>query len=399
MPGAIYNVIRQAALDPNQPVEIFRASPFRPIPASDLGFAPRASCGLQPTTQCVAQATDGSLRGVFSYTNPAGNPVTIPVGPDNNITGGPSGALPPEAFAAGTHTAVFAVPIPSGATVRWTLNGYTVSASTATVRCSASVVAQIGVDTFNPFPAPSTPSCRYAAPAEVQFPSSRLPLAARANTCVSMSYSYLGTLGFKWRGVDNDADDLAGQAADAAFAVGATGTMSATSSISSGDTQVVRSALFGKLFRKALQTAGGIVGGVIDAGRRGLRAVAGLFLGSTNVDITVDPQYADAAFVPGTMTQAWGAQFGRPISLQGLEIRANRSVFLSVANLDANNHAQVKVLNHLSGARLCFKMTNGAAFIADMLMPNEICAGSVGLAPITPPPAERVPVVVNTPSG
>lgn len=375
----MFNAIRQAALDPTTQTEILRAFAFRPVPANDMGVAAQSSCGLQPITACVAQAANGSLRAVFSYNNPTPSPVTIPSGADNNVTGGSADFTLPEAFASGQHAAVFAVPMSSGATVTWTLNGQAATASTATVRCTAAVVSQIGVDQYSPFPAAATPSCRLATPAEARYPASKLPPAARANTCVSIAYNYLGTLGFKWRNVDSDADDTAGLAADAALALGDTAAAAATTTTTAtsdaGNVQMVQQALFGKLFRRVIQAVGGVAHAVVDGARKGLRAVTGVFIGSTDIDVTIDPQYTDAAFTAGTMTQDWGANFGKPISLQGLELRANRSVFLSVANLDANNHARVKVLNHLSGARICFRMTSPAGFITSLFTPDEVCTG------------------------
>jgi hypothetical protein len=389
IPGAIYNQIRLAALDPVEPIEIIRALQIREIPTTDTGFAPRASCGLAPTTQCVAQAANGSLRAVFKYNNPAGNPVTIPVGPDNSITGGPTGSLPIEAFAAGQHNAVFAVTIPTGATVRWTLNGQTVSANAATPRCTAAVVAQIGVDSFNPFPAPATPSCRFATPQEAQFPMSHLPPASRANTCTSVAYDYFGRLGFKWRDVDSDADDADGLDADAVFAMtaptqGATSTVVTSALRSSADgVETVHSALFGKLFRKVVQSVKSGVSTVVDGVRRGLRGVAGLFVGTKTIDVTIRPQMTDPSFASGDMLQAWGANYGKPVSLAGLQLRAKRSVFLSVDNLDGNNHGRVTILNLSSGARLCMALRNFAGFVTSGFEHDEICVGGLSTSQTT----------------
>jgi hypothetical protein len=372
VPGGVYNAIRQAALDPAEPLELFRAFLIRPIPQSDLGLAPRASCGLQPVTQCVAQAANGSLRAVFSYTNPAGNPVTVPVGVDNSLTGGAAGVAPPEAFAAGAHTAVFAVGIPTGATVRWTLNGQTASASAATPRCSAAMVAQIGADVYKPFPTPPTPSCRYATPAEVRSPTSQLPAAARVNTCVTTSYQYLATLGFKWRGVDDDANDADAHAAEAAFSLGQ-GAAAATTSTSDGHNQVVQSALFGKIFRRVGMAVLGTGRELVDFGRRGLRAFTGLFLGTTDVHVTIEPMLMDPSFAPGVMRQAWGARYNEPMSLEGIQLRAIRGPFLSVVDLDGNNHGKVVVVNHLSGARVCFRARSHTGSVTAGFISNEFC--------------------------
>jgi hypothetical protein len=379
MPAAAYNEVRKAALDPVEPVEIFRALPLKEIPTNDSGIVTRTSCGLAPIAQCVAQAANGSLRAVFSYNNPAGGPVTVPIGAENAVTGGPAGTVPPEAFAAGQHTAVFAVPIASGATIRWALNGQTVSLSASAPRCSAAIVAQIGVDTFNPFPTPAPTSCRYPTPAEVRNPASRLPPAARFNTCQSVSYTFAGTLGLKWRGFDDDAEDAAGLAADAALDLGESLLMSVAASSSTrinDDTTTVRSALFGKLIRKAARAVSRAVKGAVDGIRRGLRNVAGFFLGQQTVTVTIDPLNTDPNF-SGTLQQAWGGEFGKAMSLQGIQLRANRSVFLSVHDLDANNTTDdIRVVRHLDGARLCFVNDNGAGRIIPGLVPITTCLDS-----------------------
>jgi hypothetical protein len=391
IPGAVWNAVRAAALNPAEPTELFRAVAFRPIPANDSGYATQSSCGLTPVTQCVAQAANGSLRAVFSYNNPSGGAVTVPAGAANAVAGGSGAVTLPEAFATGQHNAVFAVPFASGATVTWTLNGQTVSANAATPRCSATVVSQIGVDQYKPFPAPAPNACRYPTPAEVQNPASALPPAARANTCVSMSYTYASTLGMKWRGVDNDADDEAGQAADAALVLGedAMAALAASAAsaapVTGGDTTVVTSALFGKLFRKVVKAVAGVAKGAVDLVRKGLQAGAGLFIGSSDVTFTVELQNIDPSFAGTPMLQSWGKAFGKPISLQGVTMRASRSVFLSTKRLepsaavDANgipvntNQATVNILHHLNGARICFTAQNGAGEIMKGFLPGESC--------------------------
>ncbi len=380
IPGATYNAVRQAALDPNQPVEIFQAVQLRSMPATDAGLSVQTACGLAPVAQCVARASNGSLRAVFGYNNPADHPVTVPSGSDNALTGAPLGTVPPEAFNTGSHTAIFAVPFTSGAGVRWQLQGQTVSVNAQSPTCSTTVVSQIGVDAYNPFPAPATPTCRSATPAEAQYPGSRLPPAARVNTCVSLSYQYAGTLGFQWRGVTSDADDLKAQAAIAQLGLQDAPTGSAsTTSTTTGSTQVIRSALFGKLFHKIVQAVVHTGASAVDGIRRGLNSVAGLFTGSTNVAITASALNTDPFLNPGgtptPVLQAWGARFGKPISLQGVQVRSKKSIFLSVANLDGNNTGSVKVLNHL-GSQICFNLTNNAAQIVDFTtLPLTVCPG------------------------
>ena len=399
IPGAGYNALRAKALDPTQPAEIFRAVQLRPIPATDSQLAAQTSCGLTPVASCVAHAAKGSLRAVFSYNNPSGGPVTVPAGPDNVITGGPAGTLPPEAFANGSHTAVFAVNMAAGATVTWQLAGQTVSLNPQSATCTTAVVNAIGVDQYKPFPAPATATCRLETPAEAQYPTSKLPPAARVNTCASVSYQYAGTLGFQWRGVATDADDTRGQAADALLALAdslpaGTPQASTVARDSSPDgVQGRQSALFGKLFRKIVQSVAGTVKSAVDGVRRGLTGVAGLFVGSTNVTITANVLNTDSSMNPGgTVTpvlQAWGAKFGKAISLQGVQTRAKRSLFLSVGNLDGSNNASVKVLNRL-GADICFNLSNGAAKVVDgWFLPITVCPGDSSAHISGSPPSTR----------
>jgi hypothetical protein len=391
IPGAVYNALQQAAMDPTSPTEILRAAPLRPIPAADVGLTTSSSCGLQPVAACVAKASDGSLRAVFSYNNPASAAVTVPVGPDNVLTGGSGTVVVPEAFAAGTHTAVFAVPFASGATVSWQLAGTTASLSASSPLCSAATVSKIGADTFNPFPPAPPPSCRPATPVEAQFPLSRLPPAARVNTCAAVSYSFAQTLGFLWRGVDDDANDALGQAADAALALAdstpETVAPAMAAPATSGSVQLVQSPLFGKLFRKIIQKVASVGKTVVDDTRRVLRAGAGLFVGSSDVTIATTPINTDPAIAEPTMKAAWGQGFGKPISLAGMQVRASRSIFLSVGNLDANNNAGVKVLHHL-GAHICYVLaTPGAKVVDGWMLPITVCPNDPTMTISGSPPA------------
>jgi hypothetical protein len=398
VPGAVYNALRQAAMDTTTPTEIFRAAPLRPMPANDMGLATVSSCGLVPVAQCVAKASNGSLRAVFSYNNPSGAGVTIPLGPDNVLSGASGAVAVPEAFAAGSHTAVFAAPFASGSTVTWQLGGTTVSLNSSSPLCSATVVNQIGADTFNPFPPAPAPTCRPATPNEVQFPQSHLPPAARLNTCVSMSYNFASSVGLLWRGVDNDAADAAGQAADAALALAdSVPDVVAAPAGSTANVQVVQSALFGKIFRKVIQKVASVAKTVVDDGRRVLRAGVGLFIGSSDVTITTVPINSDplVGTINSPMLTAWtsgvpGAGFKKPVSLAGVQIRASKGPFLSVGNLDGSNKAGIKVLNHL-GAHICYTASTPAAKVVDgWMLPVTVCPDAFYGSSISgSPPAEQ----------
>lgn len=395
IPGATYNAVRQAALDPTQPTEIFQAVQLRSMPVTDSQLTVQTSCGLAPVAQCVARAANGSLRAVFSYNNPAAQPVTVPIGPDNALTGAPAGTLPPEAFAAGAHTAVFAVPFTSGATVNWHLQSATVSVNAQSATCSSTIVNQIGADVFNPFPAPAPSACRSETPAEAQYPGSHLPPAARINSCNSLSYTYASTLGFTWRGVTSSADDAAAQAAQAALAL-QDGATNATALVAAGPARLLRPvqrpALFGKLFHKIVQAVVQTGAGAVDLVRRGLNAGVGLFTGATNVSITAAAQNTDAFLTLSgatPMLQAWGKDFGNAISLQGVQVRSSKSIFLSVGDLDAKNTASVKVLNRL-GSHICFNLRNDAAQIVDFTtLPVTVCPSGADAQISGSPPGQR----------
>jgi hypothetical protein len=382
LPGAAYNALRLAALDSTQPVELFQALQLRTMPAVDSQITVQTSCGLQPVAQCVAKAANGSLRAVFSYNNPAGNPVTVPAGPDNALTGAAAGTLPPEAFNNGTHTAVFAVPFTAGHTISWKLQGQTVSVGSGSPVCSTTIVNAIGVDHYAPFPPSAPATCRSPTPVETLYPTSQLPPAARVNTCNSLSYQYAGQLGFLWRGVASDADDAKGLAADAELALqdspaAAARRSAASNSNASSGTSTVTSALFGKLFHKIVQAVAKTVTGAVDGVRRGLTTVTGLFLGSANITIqgealNTDP-FVTSTSQPTKVLQAWGANFGNDISLQGIQVRSQKSLFLSVGNMSSSNQASVKVLGRL-GAHICFNLENSAAQMVDFsTLPLTVC--------------------------
>ena len=137
----------------------------------------------------------------------------------------------------------------------------------------------------------------------------------------------------------------------------------------------------------------------MDDVRRGLTFVAGVFLGSTQVTITASALNTDSFLNPGgtptPMLQAWGANFGKPISLQGMQARSSKSIFLSVGTLNANNQANVKVLNHL-GSHICFTAANGAAFMDDFTtLPLTICPGGPTAQMSGSPPSNPPPVTIQ----
>jgi hypothetical protein len=357
MPGALYNAIRAAALDPVEPTELFRAFQVRSIPTAEA----RASCGLAPKLECVAQAANGALSAVFGYDNPADNPVTIPAGADNALSGVTSPPAVPEAFAKGRHEAVFAVPFPTSGSVTWTLNGQSVTGRSTTARCSAAMAAKVGVDRYQPFAPQAGGVCRLRTPAETEFPKSSLPPTARVNTCSSFAYEYAGKVGMQWRNVADGEVDQRAEAAEQELL--ATDEPSSQSFVSDDGTPIQAFSI-GKIFRKVVKKVVSVGKGAVDLTRRGLTQVARLFVGSRTVNVQVQMNNSDLWFRakgdPGSsvMQRAW--KDGGQIMIPGVEVRASYGPFLSLDHLNGQNRANVRVLNGL-GARICFTAENGAA--------------------------------------
>ncbi len=377
IPGAGYNALRAAALDPAEPAEIFRAFQVRPIPAVEA----KVSCGLAPKLECVAQDPDGTFQAVFGYDNPAGNPVTVPVGEENAVTGGSQPVAPPEAFDTGRHTAVFAVAFPAGATVTWSLADGSAVATGGSPRCSPDVVAQIGKDRFTPFPRRATVgSCRVRTPAEQEHPASTLPPTMRVNTCSSIAYSHAGKLGFKWRGVDSDSEDERGLAADAELEIGEEASPpAAPASQSSGGVQAIKQPLFGKIFRRIIKSVARVIRGAVDGVRVGVTKVAGAFIGSHDVSLDVnlvnrDPWFNPVMMPATPMVRVWGQDANKEIPLPGVGVRAYKGFFLRKATLSGfDNRATVAVLDGL-GARICFEAANAdAELVNGWFLPPIVC--------------------------
>jgi hypothetical protein len=68
--------------------------------------------GVNNSGQCLA---------VFTYDNPTGDPVSVPVGTNNDISPGPAGDSWPTTFAAGLWYGAVAHEVPCSEEVTWTL--------------------------------------------------------------------------------------------------------------------------------------------------------------------------------------------------------------------------------------------------------------------------------------
>jgi hypothetical protein len=403
IPGALWNALRAAALDPVEPVEIVRAFQLRPIPAPTA----QIRCGLRPVAECVSPLQGGGWQAVFGYENPSGGTVTVPRGAENTLSASlVKGALP-ETFATGAQLSRLSIRFESGGQASWTLNGQTVAATEQSPRCTSEQLARVGVGPYSPFArvAP-TPGCRHRTPAETAFPDSVLPPAARANTCFSVSYDYMGTFGFTWRGVGDLDTDVKGLAADAlleddplAQSAALPAKVNPLQSESDG-VSLKQQALFGKILRRVVKAVAKVGKGVVDGVRVVVSQAARLVLQSRTVSIEVVPFNTDPYFRDEPIVRAWGTAAGQPIPLRGIGVRAVKMPFLFKASLNTQSRATVRVLNNV-GATLCFTLSNSASEVVSglegLFLPKEVCVGparplppgfSSGRIPGTAPPNE-----------
>jgi hypothetical protein len=187
---------------------------------------------------------------------------------------------------------------------------------------------------------------------------------------------------------NNDADDEAGQAADAALVLGEDAMAALAASAASarpvhgGDTTVVTSALFGKLIRKVVKAVAGVAKGAVDLVRKGLQAGAG---SSSAPRCHLHRRAAEHRSLVrrGRRCCSRGARRSASrISLQGVTMRASRSVFLSTKRLepsaavDATASGQYEPGDGEHPAppergRICFTAQNGAGEIMKGFLPGD----------------------------
>jgi hypothetical protein len=365
VPGVVYNALRAAALDPNEPGEIFRAFQVRPLPVAEA----KSTCDLKPVAECVG-TLDNQLVGVFGYDNPSDGNVTVPIGPDNPKTA----PHQPEVFAPGVHHAAFAVPMGILPIASWTLNGKSATATFLFTRsCTPDELANVGKERFEPPNVDADPTaCRLSTPAESALPDSQLPPASRANTCVSLKYEYAGKLGFKWRGLDPGQTDEAAEAVLADLAA-------ADSPVAAPGRTGTQPKFFGKIFRKVFKKVVSVVQTAVDGVRQGITLVAGVFVGFHEVKLDLDVMNTDPFFnasagSPSKLVRTWGTKAGDEIVTPGVSVRAVAGLFLDKTTADANNHATVRALDGIGGT-VCLQMKNGPVELVDgLFMAPIICS-------------------------
>ncbi len=184
-----------------------------------------------------------------------------------------------------------------------------------------------------------------------------IPVAAAKNSNGSLSYGYLATQGFRYRGLPNCPDNVLGPdatlpeaACDSPFLnppaggdpvldaiKGATsgsglGLACAPETVGSGSVQQPWGFSPGKWVKKLVKTAVGVVKGTGDLVRKGLAQLSALFKGSTTLTVNLEVRNSDPGF-GGTntlMLRAWGAGRGTPVPMSGVQVRALQQITFSI---------------------------------------------------------------------
>lgn len=132
-----YELVNNADLVESETGETHESSAVIDLDLS--GCEPETASVVQPILECVTGEADGSFTAVFGYLNENGAEVTIPIGPENGFTPAPEDRGQPTAFGPGRtppEEGAFRVPF-DGEALTWTLQGSSVSASSASERCPA----------------------------------------------------------------------------------------------------------------------------------------------------------------------------------------------------------------------------------------------------------------------
>jgi Domain of unknown function DUF11/Prealbumin-like fold domain len=98
-----------------------------------------AKTAVAPVLECVVFRGAVPDVAVWGYSNPAAFPVTLPFGSSNGFTPVPLIRGQPSVFDPGRLVGAFQTPFAGGATLTWRLGNKTVTASSASSRCTASL--------------------------------------------------------------------------------------------------------------------------------------------------------------------------------------------------------------------------------------------------------------------
>ena len=91
---------------------------------------------LVPVLECVVFRGAAPEQAVWGYRNDNDFPVQVPIGATNEFAPAPADRGQPKLFEPGRWTGTFQTPFGSAGTLAWTLAGQTVTASSASTRCT-----------------------------------------------------------------------------------------------------------------------------------------------------------------------------------------------------------------------------------------------------------------------
>ena len=92
---------------------------------------------LVPVLECVVFRGAAPEQAVWGYRNDNDFPVQVPIGATNEFAPAPADRGQPKLFEPGRWTGTFQTPFGNAGTLTWTLAGRTVTASSASTRCTA----------------------------------------------------------------------------------------------------------------------------------------------------------------------------------------------------------------------------------------------------------------------
>ena len=92
---------------------------------------------LVAVLECVVFRGAAPEQAVWGYRNDNDFPVQVPIGATNEFSPVPADRGQPKLFEPGRWTGIFQIPFGNAGTLTWTLAGQTVTASSASTRCSA----------------------------------------------------------------------------------------------------------------------------------------------------------------------------------------------------------------------------------------------------------------------
>ena len=94
---------------------------------------------LSPVLECVVFRSGAPSAAVWGYSNPNSFPVTVPVGATNGFAPAPANRGQPLVFQPGRQVGVIQTPFADATTLTWTVGKKTITASSSSNRCTATL--------------------------------------------------------------------------------------------------------------------------------------------------------------------------------------------------------------------------------------------------------------------